>query len=662
MNAPASSPKIAASLPVLATVVICTLPHLSNISLPAILLCCLMWSYLLAAAFRPLPLPGLILKTLAGSGLFLVAVASHEGLTVEAFVALLTLMISLKMFEFRSQRDAVITVILCYFLIISGMFFNDSVLATLYILFTIIVTTAVLIRLHFPALRARATLRLAGLLALQALPVMLVFFLFFPRFHGGLWGRPPLVSARSGFNDTITFGSVSRLARSGKVAFRAAFEGTLPPQEQRYWRGIVLWQFDGSRWQRGVGRRTLAPAAATALKDRPSNYTITLEPHNQPWLFTLDAPSRLDSPRARQLSDYSWYLGRPLTSRTSYRVSSWLASPLTAPGAPLAAALQLPARGNPRARELAREWQQQDRSQAAFIQQLYRYFRLQGFRYTLDPQAAPSKDDAVDHFLFTSREGFCEHYAAGMAFLLRAAGIPVRLVAGYLGGQENPYGSYLLIRQADAHVWCEVRDQEGRWQRFDPTTTVAPERLNSRFQELLFPDKQEALLTSLGISWPPPWLRPLTDLWDFINSRWNQGVMEYSRPSQVRLFSRMGIDLRIKQELLLAAVIVLGLLAAALFLTLALNRRPRSARDPVSRLWLRFCDKLARAGIHRAAHQGPMAFARVIARQRPDLAASAREVISLYIRLRFSREGDTTQLAAFRRAVTDFSTRTRETP
>ena len=302
------------------TVILSTLLHLLNISPAAVLLCLVMWAYRLLALVRPLPMPGLPLRTAAGAFFFLVAILTNEGLTVEAFVALLALMISLKLFELDRQRDMVISGILCYFVIVSGMFFSDALLTTLYIALALIFNTAILIHVQQAGMGFARALRLAGRLALQATPFMLILFLLFPRLQGGLWRRPPQIDARTGFSEEIVPGRIASLAQSNDVAFRVTFDGPAPPPELLYWRGIVLWQFDGIGWSRGSHLRSPAPAQpATA---NPVSYTLTLEPHQRHWLLSLDLPLAAPERGIWLMDDYALYSQRPVTGRIAYRIRS----------------------------------------------------------------------------------------------------------------------------------------------------------------------------------------------------------------------------------------------------------------------------------------------------------------------------------------------------
>lgn len=637
--------------PILATVITATLLHLPNISVVAALLCVAMWSYHALSLRRPLPAPGLALKTVAGALLFLVAVLTNDGLTVEAFVSLLSLMIALKLFELRHRRDATIAVILCYFVIVSGMFFSDSLPATAYIVLAVLGNTAVLAHVQHPSLGLRPALRLAGGLALKALPVTLVLFLLFPRVQGGLWGRPSLIEAKSGFSEEIRFGAIARLAVDNEVAFRVEFDGPMPPPEQRYWRGIVLWEFDGEIWRRGEGSRG---GLALATGGPTVGYTLTLEPHQRNWLFALDLPVRANLRGAWLNGDHSLQTWRPVTGRISYRGESRPRAQARAQAGPPTRGLQLPPAGNPRARELARSWQQAGLSGREVVERALGLLGSGDFRYTLEPGAADQAAEAVDRFLFDTRAGFCEHFAGSFAFLLRASGVPVRLVGGYLGGRVNPLGGHLVVRQADAHVWCEVL-LDGSWQRIDPTAAAAPRRLQATADELLGGGGTDSPFALLSFARLPAWLQPLANTWDLVDSRWNRWVMEYSFADQVQLLRLAGLNVGIGRGAAQVLVVGAGLLAAGWFLVLALVRPQNRRMDTVARDWRRFCAALARAGLERRPHQGPISLLHTVRAARPDLADQAEAIIDLYVGLRYRGRDDEATRTAFHRAVQRFT-------
>ncbi|MDW7773417.1 MAG: DUF3488 and transglutaminase-like domain-containing protein [Desulfobulbaceae bacterium] len=647
------------TIPVLGAVVICTLPHFLNIALWAAAACLILWSYILGAVKYSWRMPGRVLLVLLAIVFFTAAMTTQEGFTIEAFVSLLALMISLKLFEVRAGRDRILTVILCYFLIVAGLFFDDSIGATLFLLFAILCTTAVLIHINQPDRKTIFSLKLSGTLMAQALPLALVLFLLFPRVQGGMWGRAPVNSARTGFSDTMSFGSIAELALNSEVAFRVEFDGRKPAREQLYWRGLVLWEFDGETWRRGIERRN-APARVQKPSQRVE-YTMTLEPHNEHWLLMLDLPLRISYRRAWLNSDHTSYQWWPVTQRISYSgISDAKANALQDQQLPREA-LMLPENGNPRTRALAEEIAAQSRSTTDFIERILMYFRDHSFSYTLKP--GPTAGDPIDHFLFESRKGFCEHFAGSFAFLMRAAGIPSRIVLGYQGGIMNSYGDYLVVRQSDAHAWCEVWVPDKGWVRVDPTGAAAPARLTGDTTYVL-PGGESAGLLSLMRRGPfGEWFGATLNVLDFINSKWNRWVMGYSPYEDLRFFDRLGINVETAKGwgqalfiVLLAAVATTALVFAVLFLRLQKNDR-----DETARAWDAYCRKLAAAGLPRRPEQGPIRYMEDVIHHRPDLADPVRAITSSYIRLRYSKDETQAEPQLLKRMVRQFSPRSKGT-
>ncbi|MFC1832384.1 DUF3488 and DUF4129 domain-containing transglutaminase family protein [Thermodesulfobacteriota bacterium] len=643
------------ALPALVTVIICSVPHFFHISAVAVLICITIWVYQAISLRHRLPVPGLLLRTFAGAALFAIAVGLNDGLTLEAFVTLLIFAITLKTFELRTKRDSIVTIILCYFLIFSSMLFNDSIFVFSYLLVVIVSITAALISVNFPRSSLSQILPLAGKLFLQAAPFMVVLFLLFPRIQGGLWGRPPVLSSTSGFTDEISFNSISRVAQSREVAFRVSFAGGTPRSEQLYWRGIVLPLFDGTTWKEAQQDNRRIPRSYSQDSEK-TTYTVTLEPHNHRQLLALDLPSRVLAPRTRARSDHTWVTWRPVTSRLQYKAESLLEAspPATEPYS--AAYLQLPDAGNSQALAMAATWRSESDSDKEYVEKVINFFKSSNFTYTLNPKAIPqsqTKRSAIDAFLFDTREGFCEHYASAFAFLMRAGGIPIRLVAGYLGGEVNPYGDYMVVRQSDAHVWCEVFLDGETWQRIDPTLVVAPARASGRMAIDLAAGIDPAASES-ETKVIPSFLKTFADFGDLINNRWNNWVLGYSRTTQVELFQWMGVDLHLPGGVGKASVVGLVLLATCGFMALGFISKMKDKRDKICTHWQKFCAKMEKAGIPRPAHQGPMAYAQRIFEQRSDLEGSVSEITNLYAQLRFNPQCSEDMLPRFMHAVESF--------
>lgn len=647
------------ALPALIVVIICSLPHFFNISMVAVLICLTIWSYQVLSLRHQLPVPGLLLRTVAGTVLFAIAVGLNDGLTLEAFVSLLIFMISLKTFELRTKRDCIVTVILCYFLIFTSMLFNDSIFVFAYLLIAIVCMTAALITFNFPRSKLKHTVSLAIKLSLQAIPLMVVLFLLFPRIHGGLWGRPPGLSATSGFTDEISLNTISKVAQSKKTAFRVSFDSSTPRPEQLYWRGIVLSHFDGRTWKEVKGKSRVSQGFNGASEK--VTYTVTLEPHNHRRLFALDLPARVSASRTRAQSDHTWLMWRPLTTRMQYAAESFLDASPYAENPYNEKYLQLPETGNVRAQTTAARWRSESESDKEYVDRVINYFKTNNFIYSLNPNTTPPNrvnNNAIDSFLFDTREGFCEHYASAFAFLMRAGGIPVRLVAGYLGGEINPYGDYMVVRQSDAHVWNEVFVDGKTWQRIDPTLAVAPTRLSrSLTADLVSENVATSLFSNMKAI--PSFLKALANYSDLINSRWNNWVLGYSLNDQINLFQSMGIDLHLPGGRIKAGAVCMVLLASCVFIALAFMRRLNGDKNKIRAHWQNFCDTMEKIGIPRPAHQGPIAYSRSIIDQRPDLEPGISEIAYLYAQLRFNPKCAADSLSRFVKAVKSFKPQSR---
>ncbi len=630
------------TLPLLGIVALCTLPHVQYLSPWVIIACLFLWTYTAMAARFSWRRPAKAVLVLLSGLFFMASMLTHEGLTIEAFVAVLALMAGLKILEIRKERDRVVTVIMCYFLIVGGMFFSDTLWSTSYKLAAIICTTAVLIYISFPGSGKRVSLKVALAILVQAVPLMLVLFLFFPRIQGGIWGRTHLNLARTGFTDELSFGSIAQLAQSTDIAFRVEFDGPIPQQDMLYWRGIVLWFFDGRKWERNLGRRNTAPDLVSA--SRPVNYSITLEPHNEHWLLALDLPTEIDLPRARILYDYIGYRWRPITSRVTYRVTSFTSAREPLHEYYLRRALQLPEEGNPRARALARSLYEKAENDEGYVQHVLNYFREQPFSYTLTPTLLVEEagresghgQNLMDRFLFESRNGFCEHFAGSFVFLMRAAGVPARLVLGYQGGTLNEYGNYLVVRQSNAHAWTEVWIENKGWVRVDPTGVLAPDRLTSTADSALLSGAVGTFLTLQELGIAGKWLNDLRYRFDFYNNLWNRWVMTYSINEQVGFFGSLGIKVTNSEgagKVLLVFLIAVVLIIIVINLSFAI--RPQKSGHETTWAWNSFCRKLAMGGLPREPNQGPADYMKFITAQRPDLTRQVQEIISSYIAIQY---------------------------
>jgi transglutaminase-like putative cysteine protease len=567
----------------------------------------------------------------------------------DAGVALLVIMLTLKLLEMASMRDAMIVIFLSYFVVLTNFLYSQTIPTALLMLVGVWVITGTMIGLQWRegALHYQETLRLSAVMLAQATPVMLVLFVLFPRVQGPIWGLPrDAFAGITGLSDSMSPGTLSRLSLSDAVAFRVQFRGQMPKPNQLYWRGPVLWYFDGMSWHMGMTFETAPASYAPVGSGGAYSYTVTLEPHDKRWLFALDLPAKL-APESRFTTDFQMLSNRPVRSRIRYEMTSHTSYRLGYEGlSPYERrrALQLPEGYNWRSRALALNMRNAARDEEDMVNQVLAMFRTQPFFYTLTPPLLG--DQPVDDFLFNTRSGFCEHYASAFAFLMRAAGIPTRVVTGYQGGEINPIGDYMIVRQSEAHAWAEVWIEGRGWVRVDPTAAVSPLRVESGIAAAV--PATDGLPLALRSN--SEWLRQLRFTWDSFANTWNQWVLGYNPERQYWLLSRVGLDRATWQTL---AMILFGITAliTCIFAALILRRLRSRTRDPVAAIYARFCRKLARRGAQRAPSEGPADFAVRAASRVPEAAGAIHAITEVYIDLRYGARGAEADMRRMKKMV-----------
>jgi transglutaminase-like putative cysteine protease len=571
-----------------------------------------------------------MLVTFAGTGG--IVYEYHTLFGREAGVTLLMLLATLKLMELRKARDAMVLIYLACFIIITNFFYSQSIPTALYLLATLMVIVTTWVHLQAQRIALKPRLRIAAVLLLQALPLTLILFILFPRVQGPLWGLPQDAYASTGLDDRMSPGSLSRLSLSEAVAFRVTYNDKAPRRDQMYWRGPVLWYFDGRTWTPGITTLTVAPKF-TEL-DQPIDYVVTLEPHNKHWLFALDVPDKLSVP-ATIGYDFQVLNKDTVHARMRYAARSNLVyhANLQESERQLQRALQFARQFNPHAQQLAAEWRAGNKDDAAIVSTALSYFYQQGFVYTLEPPQLGT--NTVDDFLFTSKRGFCEHYASAFVFLMRAAKIPARVVTGYLGGEYNDVGNYNIVRQSDSHAWAEVWLAGKGWVRIDPTGAIAPDRVQRGLSAAL-PDN--AALPFMERN-PPQWMRDMRFNLDALANQWNQWVLGYDTERQFAFLTRLGMESITWQKMALNMASGLGLVIG-LFALFMLRHLFTRQQDKVQAAWLKLCNKLAKTGLPRAAHEGAQDYAMRIAAARPELAEAIRDLASRYTALRYGALND----------------------
>lgn len=606
-------------------------PHLLRLKPWVIGLVLAICAWRLLAERREWRMPGTLLRGAIALAVTAAVMFGYSTITgLDGGTALLALMSALKLLETRTARDQTVLIFIGWFLCLAAFLYAQDIATAAWVLPTVWLLAAALLEVSRqgrdgPPLRP---FRTTGAMLLKAAPIALVLFFFFPRIAGSFWGAPSAERALSGLTEEMSPGDISDLTLNDIVAFRVRFTGSPPPPPLRYWRGPVLSEFDGYTWSRGASQAFYRPPVSYA--GTPVAYTVTLEPTGQSMLFALDMVEDWTPGIANQFWDFGLRTRQPVNAVLRYDARSY---PRYRAGNELATSLQnlslqLPLGRNPRAAELARNLRASAGSDTAYVQAVLDLFRKQDFYYTLTPPGL--ERDSVDDFLFNTRQGFCGHYASAFTMLMRAAGIPARVVAGYQGGDWNPIGGYLIVRQSHAHAWSEIWLAGAGWKRVDPTAAIAPERIERGIEFSL----QDTELLPGGLMRDSRFWWQAGMIWDSANARWNDWVVKYDRAIQEEILSGLGFhdpDWRAFGVALAAGLAIgVGLLVA----WLAWEFRPRRG-DPVVRSYRRFTTRLENRGIERSMGEAPRDFARRIRRLRPDLGVAAQAITETYLRLRY---------------------------
>ena len=583
-------------------------PHLFHIPLwiAGLWLCCAGWRVQVYRTRWKLP-RSIVKVAMMTSAAFAVYLSRGGLIGLDAGVALLITAFTLKLVELRSRRDALVLIFLGFFAVVTSYLYDDSLLAALYSLLPALALLAAWTGLQqgqsVEPLRRHLFFSLR--LLAQAIPFALLLFAFFPRLEP-LWTLPqPGGKGKTGLSGQMSPGDIAELSQSTELAFRATFAGDIPPKSQLYWRALTLPVFDGRSWRLQDFGMDMRPGQWRA-QGASLAYSVIVQPSHRPWLFSLDYSVSAQAD-VQQLTDFRLQRNRPVHRSYLYEATAWpqsIADPVL-PAARKRQYLQLPRPGNPRTREWARQLREQYADDRQLVNALLSHFNQQPYHYTLKPPLLG--ENSIDEFMFDTQRGFCEHYSSAMTFALRVVGIPARVVTGYQGGEINPAGNFVQVRQMDAHAWVEYWLPRQGWQRADPTFQVAPERIEQGLQDALL---DEAELLSSGLFSPMryrhvAWVNQLRLGWENLNHGWQTRVLGYQSERQQawlrQLFGQVNWQ-QIGVGLVLALVLMMGVLA------LWLIRPWRNRPDPIS-LELQKLDRLlAKHGLARGQGEGLNAF------------------------------------------------------
>jgi transglutaminase-like putative cysteine protease len=597
--------------------------------------------------------------------------------------ALLVTLASAKLLETNRYRDAMFVIFTSFFLLMAHLLESQSILTTIYMAVDVMLITALMFQLHKQERRRsarsfRPVMKTLGL----AIPVWIFLFIAFPRFSAGLWGQQQQEAGGGSFSQDLDPGSISSLVDSDETSFRVKFDGRVPSLADLYWRGGILTEGNGLLWKKSKEKvgipDVLVPSKDTANDaGRDVSYEVYLEPRFQSWIFALDYPLSISMRQrpgsaVRKRPGFTFENAHPSTSQAVYEgVSTRVASPQRMLDEDRKKVLQLPDDLDPRVAELGRrlavEAQAMPESNRlpSYADRLAfhveEWFDQQGFRYTKSPGAMKSRNGSqqLAEFLFEKKVGFCEHYAAAFATLMRAAGVPARVTVGFLGASKNMYSDYYLVRDLDAHAWAEIwREDEtkkgiGSWVRVDPTALIAPLRLqmggdfnllDSAFYRKDLSQTEAELSLHLRNS---RWFHKASMAWDALQMKWISFLNDFDFDFQKSFLEALG--LKNVTRWFLFGVAALGITVFAIVFSIVLRRRAHKV-DPVVTSWRRLCKKLDRAGLKKELNEGPIDFTARAAEKFPGEAERLRVIGEQYALLRYGPNG-IGELRELRRAV-----------
>ena len=517
----------------------------------------------------------------------LVWLASDYGL-LNTMINLLVVACCLKILNLHHSGDYQMVAAIQLFLVACGLIFHQSLLYSLFYATLIILIFCILHAIKIKEIGLKTYSKHTLILLLQAIPIAALLFFVTPKLSP-LWQMPVNKSNQTGLSEKMTPGNIANLAKSDELVFRAEFSGRMPSPSERYWRAIVLDNFDGRTWSIAEKPSNLGSPETIEFSGQSLDYVVIAQATSTKWLYSLDIPVLIQGPSTQTIStsqQYQLSASTPLNSQGMYAVKSFVEQPLNIYKGyeDLSQYLQTPDSGNPETVKFVEINIDDSMSNIEKMSQLVSTFTHSEFRYTLSPplmQGAP-----IDEFLFEYKSGFCSHYASALTYMLRLADVPARIVTGYQGGEVQS-SNVISVHQYDAHAWVEAWDDDKGWLRIDPTAVVAPNRVVSGLLSLVqnrqeFRAESPFSLTNLK---EYAVFNELRLLMAKIDHTWDQSILSYDQESQKSLLKKLFGNMKAEtfSYALIGSFVVIGLFIALLFIP---KRAPRTAEE------LKWVDKL----------------------------------------------------------------------
>ncbi len=637
----------------LVSLALITLPHSQHLPASLFSFFCLLWLWRFIGIFKPRWLPGKLLIFAVTLSALALLYHQHQGVFGrDAGTALFVTALGLKLLEIRSERDIYLITFLAFIVAATEFLYQQSMLMAVYILLVCCSLLGTLVSINAKTSQTLAALKTSTLIIAQAFPIAIVIFLVFPRIEAPRWmWLEDNSKGLTGLSDTLEPGAISQLGLSDELVFRVKFKGAIPPPIERYWRGPVFTYTDGKSWRESRKQSQTIASIAPEYKGQIYQYKLLMEPQPHNWVYALEMPVNYSAPLTMTAA-YQLITPKKPEERAEYQITSYTQYTLNKTNnTELNENLQLPHEPSDRLVQLVRQLGGFNHPPEYLINNLFRYFRQNEFYYTLTPPLMPH--NPIESFLFDARAGFCSHYATAFVYLLRIAGIPARVIGGYQGGEINSVGGFLEVRQANAHAWTEVWLKNKGWTRFDPTTAVAPERIEQNVNiEQQISNRAISFIPSAQLQNSLSWLKQARQLWSSLDYKWQRWVINYNTDAQTGIFELFGIqDWR---KLFYGLLILIAVFILVLF-QIMIKKTSRQS-DPAVELYRKFCKKIPKTPIKTG--ETPADYARRCQKLYPNQYKEIEIITRLFINIHYQPDPDKQALMKLKKQIRHFKLRT----
>lgn len=581
------------------------------------------------------PVNNITLNLLAVFCMLLLIFFSGKFGLLSTMINLLVVAGCLKLITMRSFADFHLIIIVIIFLVACGVIYHQDLLVSILYAGVLFTTLCSAYMLNKGRVSTYSGLQQSSKLLLQTIPITVLLFIMVPRLPP-LWEAPANQSTSTGLSETLSPGDIANLAQSGDLAFRAEFTDLIPAPTERYWRALVLDYFNGSSWSMSEDLSFTEDTVFIEGVGEATRYLIIAEPNNLRWQYSLDFPIIEQVMSDRQIyrnPSYQLFSQKENTKPSLYIVNSYLNAPLNhfMTEYERQRNLQVPSSGNPKTQEFIAQTVSQTMTERDKLKAILQLFYDSEFAYTLRPPLM--QNNSVDQFLFDYQRGFCSHYASSLAYMLRLANIPSRIVTGYQGG-ELQNQNILTVRQYDAHAWVEYWIEGEGWTRIDPTAIVAPNRLLNGLLSSLNDDEGNLVERPFNLSEfnDVPFVRQLHDFLVLLDHQWTQSVLRFDQDSQRDIIKQWFGEFNAKNMM---TFMFIALAAIALFIAIVFLPYRKWFSRKVQSPTAKFLTLLSKHGQDKRQHETLEQF---VVRITPNLTQYQIEQLELFMAYYYSAE------------------------